>query len=40
MKEGIFMKDKILQKFAEVFGAEGDVKAYFAPGRVNLIGEH
>ena len=40
MKEGISMKDKILKKFEEVFGAEEGVKAYFAPGRVNLIGEH
>lgn len=28
------------QKFDEIFGAGGEVKAYFAPGRVNLIGEH
>ena len=40
MKEGISMKDTILKKFEEVFGAEEGVKAYFAPGRVNLIGEH
>ena len=34
------MKDKILKRFGEVFGTEEGVKAYFAPGRVNLIGEH
>lgn len=33
------MKEIVLQKFVEVFGGE-DAKAYFAPGRVNLIGEH
>ncbi len=34
------MKDIILKKFAEVFGDVEGAKAYFAPGRVNLIGEH
>lgn len=34
------MKDIILKKFAEVFGDAEGAKAYFAPGRVNLIGEH
>ncbi len=34
------MKDIILKKFVEVFGDAGDARAYFAPGRVNLIGEH
>ena len=29
-----------MQKFYEIFGNEGDVRSYFAPGRVNLIGEH
>lgn len=32
------IKEKILKKFTEVYGAEG--QAFFAPGRVNLIGEH
>lgn len=32
------MKEKILQKFGEVFGDTTGVKTYFAPGRVNLIG--
>ena len=34
------MKETVLKKFEEVFGKDGDAKAYFAPGRVNLIGEH
>ena len=34
------MKEIILKKFAEVFGDAEGVKVYFAPGRVNLIGEH
>ena len=27
-------------KFKELFGEEGEIGVYFAPGRVNLIGEH
>ena len=35
------MKEKLLEKFYEVFGREGEEPGvYFAPGRVNLIGEH
>lgn len=34
------MKEKILQKFGEIFGDTTGATAYFAPGRVNLIGEH
>jgi len=34
------MQEKLLEKFKELFGAEGDIRVYFAPGRVNLIGEH
>lgn len=34
------MKEKLLKKFYEVYGNDGEAKAYFAPGRVNLIGEH
>lgn len=34
------MKEVILSKFSEVFGDGDGAKAYFAPGRVNLIGEH
>lgn len=33
------LKNTILQKFREVYG-EGEAHAFFAPGRVNLIGEH
>ena len=34
------MKEQLLQKFGEVFGGNEGAKVYFAPGRVNLIGEH
>lgn len=34
------MKEQVLTRFKELFGDEGDVRVYFAPGRVNLIGEH
>lgn len=34
------MKATILKKFAEIFGDAEGTKVYFAPGRVNLIGEH
>ena len=34
------MKEKVLQEFARVFGSSDDAKVYFAPGRVNMIGEH
>lgn len=34
------MQSKLLKKFNEIFGGEGEVHSYFAPGRVNLIGEH
>ncbi|MCI8736961.1 MAG: galactokinase [Lachnospiraceae bacterium] len=34
------MKEKLLKKFGELFGDAEGVKVYFAPGRVNLIGEH
>ncbi|MCQ2520667.1 MAG: galactokinase [Lachnospiraceae bacterium] len=34
------MKAKILEGFSKVFGDRDDIKCYFAPGRVNLIGEH
>lgn len=34
------MKEAVLAKFAEVFGGSEGAKVYFAPGRVNLIGEH
>ncbi|MCI9071317.1 MAG: galactokinase [Lachnospiraceae bacterium] len=34
------MKDTMLRRFAEIFGDAEGVQVYFAPGRVNLIGEH
>ena len=34
------MQQKVLEIFQELFGAEGDIRSYFSPGRVNLIGEH
>lgn len=32
--------EEIKKCFEEKFGSEGDIRSYFAPGRVNLIGEH
>lgn len=34
------MKEILLEKFKEVFGEAEGAKTFFAPGRVNLIGEH
>lgn len=34
------MKEIVLKKFDELFGDREGVQVYFAPGRVNLIGEH
>lgn len=34
------MKQTVLKKFEELYGDAGSVKVYFAPGRVNMIGEH
>ncbi|MBQ3891166.1 MAG: galactokinase [Lachnospiraceae bacterium] len=34
------MKDIITKEFGKVYGDANGVKTYFAPGRVNLIGEH
>ena len=34
------MKEVVLKKFEEVFGDTEGAKVYFAPGRVNMIGEH
>ncbi len=31
---------ELREKFETVFGRDGDIGVYFAPGRVNLIGEH
>ncbi len=36
----VMMKDQLLAKFGELFGGTDGAKVYFAPGRVNLIGEH
>lgn len=34
------MKEAVLKKFGEIFGSTEGVSVYFAPGRVNMIGEH
>ncbi len=34
------MKKAVLENFEKAYGKKENVKAYFAPGRVNLIGEH
>ncbi|MDE6942842.1 MAG: galactokinase [Lachnospiraceae bacterium] len=34
------MKEEVLKKFGELHGDTQGVNVYFAPGRVNLIGEH
>lgn len=34
------MEQKLLEKFQKLFGEGGDIRFYFSPGRVNLIGEH
>lgn len=34
------MVEQLKNKFAEVFGPEDESAVYFAPGRVNMIGEH
>lgn len=34
------MVEKLIKTFYETFGEGGEVRTYFAPGRVNLIGEH
>lgn len=31
---------ELQKKFKELYGGEGEIRTYFAPGRVNLIGEH
>ncbi len=38
-QKGAEMKEKLLEEFRRVFGREAE-NVYFAPGRVNLIGEH
>lgn len=34
------MVEAVVKRFKEVYGDEAGVKVFFAPGRVNLIGEH
>ena len=34
------MKETVLKKFEELYGGAGEARVYFAPGRVNMIGEH
>ena len=34
------MQNEMMEKFEELYGGGGDIREYFAPGRVNLIGEH
>ena len=34
------MLGKLTQRFKELYGEHGEIRTYFAPGRVNLIGEH
>ena len=34
------MKEMLLQEFERIFGGIDDVRLFFAPGRVNMIGEH
>ena len=34
------MKNQLLQEFETIFGDQNGVDVFFAPGRVNLIGEH
>lgn len=34
------IKESMLKKFDEIFGGTEGTKVYFAPGRVNMIGEH
>ena len=33
-------KEQLIAKFQELYGEGGEIRTYFAPGRVNLIGEH
>ena len=34
------MLAKLVENFKKLYGADGEIRTYFAPGRVNLIGEH
>lgn len=33
-------KEQLLENFTKVYGEGGEIRCFFAPGRVNLIGEH
>ena len=39
-KDKEYIRQQLLDKFSEVFGSSVGAKVYFAPGRVNMIGEH
>lgn len=39
-RKRVTMKETVLAKFTEVFGGAEGARVFFAPGRVNLIGEH
>ncbi len=34
------MKQQLVDKFLEIYGEGDEPGVYFAPGRINLIGEH
>ena len=34
------MEKKLMETFQKLYGGEGDIRTFFSPGRVNLIGEH
>ncbi len=40
MWRGTMKQTELREKFEAVFGRDGDIGVYFAPGRVNLIREH
>ncbi len=33
-------KEQLLENFTKIYGGGGEIRCFFAPGRVNLIGEH
>ncbi len=39
-RKGEGMIEQCREKFVELYGGEGEIRSYFSPGRVNLIGEH
>ena len=34
------MKAKLIEKFVSIYGEGGEIRSFFSPGRVTLIGEH